>query len=106
MISFGLVTIPIKLYSAVQPKELSFHLLHKEDLSPIRFARVCKKDGREIAYENIVKGYEIENGDYVVMDDGDFEKANVRETSSIEIVQFTDENSDDRKGLARHNKRN
>lgn len=90
-LSFGLVTIPVKLYSAVQPKELHFNLLHKEDLSPIRFAKVCKKDGREIPYENIVKGFEYENGDYIIMADEDFEKANIRETSTIEIIQFADE---------------
>jgi DNA end-binding protein Ku len=89
-LSFGLVNIPIKLYSAVEPKELSFNLLHKTDLSPIRFARVCRKDGKEIPYEDIVKGYEYEEGDYVVMDNEDFKKANVRETSTIEILSFAE----------------
>lgn len=87
-LSFGLVNIPVKLYSAVEQKELSFNLLHKEDFSPIRFARVCRKDGKEIPYEDIVKGYEYEPGDFVVMDDEDFKKANIKETSSIEIVNF------------------
>ncbi len=90
-LSFGLVTIPIRLYSALQPKELSFHLLHKKDLSPIRFAKVCRAEGSEVAYEDIVKGYEYHDGDYVVMTDEDFKKANVTENSTIEIIQFTDE---------------
>lgn len=88
-LSFGLVNIPVKMYSALEPKELSFNFLHKEDLSPIRFARVCRRDGKEIPFEEIVRGYEYEPGDYVVMTDEDFKKANLRETSSIEILNFT-----------------
>lgn len=63
-------------------------MLHKEDLSPIRFARVCRRDGKEIPFEDIVKGYEYESGDYVVLVDEDFKKANPKETSSIEIQNF------------------
>lgn len=95
MLSFGLVTIPVKLYSAVQPNELSFHLLHKADVSPIRFAKVCKQEGKEVPYEDIVKGYEIEDGEYVIMADDDFKKAHRRETSTIEIIQFARESEID-----------
>lgn len=70
-------------------------MLHKDDLSPIRFARVCRKDGKEIPYENIVKGYEYEPGDYVVLADEDFKKANLKETSSIEIQNFVGEDEID-----------
>lgn len=90
-ISFGLVNIPIKLYSAVESHELGFHMLHKKDFSPIRYAKVCKADGEEIPYEDIVKGYEYGKGDYVVMDDEDFKKASPKRTKTIEIKEFVDE---------------
>ena len=61
-LSFGLIYIPIRLYSASQPRELKFKLLHKKDLSEIRYARICKADGKEIPWEDIVKGYEYEKG--------------------------------------------
>ncbi|NGX59138.1 MAG: hypothetical protein KR126chlam3_00285 [Chlamydiae bacterium] len=66
-LSFGLINIPVNLYSGTKEKELSFHLLHKKDLSPIRYARICKKDGKEIPWEDVVKGYELESGDMVVL---------------------------------------
>ncbi|HYE59867.1 MAG TPA: Ku protein [Candidatus Kapabacteria bacterium] len=96
-LSFGLVNIPVKLYSAVERKELSFHYLHATDLSPIRFAKVCRADGQEIAYEDIVKGYEYEDGDYIVLTEEDFEKANVKETHVIDIEQFVREQEIDTK---------
>lgn len=89
--SFGLVNIPVSMYSAVAPKELSFHFLHKKDLSPIRFARVCRQDGKEIPYDDIVRGYEYAKGDYVVLTEEDFKKANVREVSTIDIMNFVEE---------------
>lgn len=87
-ISFGLVNIPIKLYSASKDKGVSFNLLHKSDFSPIRFARVCKNDGQEIPYEEIVKGYQYQKGDYIVLADEDFEKVNQKKTKSVEISGF------------------
>ena len=89
-LSFGLINIPINLYSAIKDKELKFHFLHAKDLSPIRFGRICKKDGKEIPWEDVVKGYELKNGDYVVLADEDFEKANLRRVKTIEILDFTD----------------
>jgi DNA end-binding protein Ku len=94
-ISFGLVNIPIRLYSASEERELKFNLLHKKDLSPVRYARICKTDGREIPYEDIVKGYEFEKGGFVVMEEKDFKKANVRKTKSIDIIEFTEEDKID-----------
>jgi DNA end-binding protein Ku len=91
LISFGLVNIPVKLYSATEGQGLSFHMLHDKDLSPIRFARVCRADGKEIPYENIVKGYEYVEGDYVVLLDQDFERANIKRTKTIEILDFTED---------------
>lgn len=89
-ISFGLVNIPVKLYSATGGERLSFHLLHKDDMSAIRYAKVCKEEEKEVSKEDIVKGYEYAKGEYVVVEDEDFKKANVRRTSTIEIEGFTD----------------
>ena len=89
-ISFGLVNIPVSLYSASEERELSFHLLHKKDHSPIRFARLCKSDGHEVPNEEIVKGYEISKGRYVLLDEDDFRHANMRKSKSIEIFEFID----------------
>lgn len=89
-ISFGLVNIPIKLYSASEERALHFNLLHKTDFPPpVRFARVCRADGQEIPYEEIVHGYQYQKGDYIVLADEDFEKANQKKTKSISISGFT-----------------
>lgn len=89
-LSFGLINIPIRVYPASEEHVLEFHMLHKKDLSPVRFARVCKDDGQEVAFSDIVKGYEYQKGEYVVVEDKDFKAANPKKTSSIEILQFTD----------------
>lgn len=89
-ISFGLVNIPIKLYTASKERTLSFNLLHKKDFSPIRFARICRVDGREIPEEEIVKGFEYRKGDYIIVDDEDFEKVDLKKTKMIEISGFVD----------------
>lgn len=94
-LSFGLINIPVNLFSGTREKELKFHLLHKKDLSPIRYARVCKKDGEEIPWEEIVKGYELENGDMVVLTEEDFEKANIHRVKTIEILDFAEEDQID-----------
>ena len=90
-ISFGLVNIPIKLYSAAEEYELSLTMLHKKDSSPIRYAKFCKAEEKEIPYKEVVKGYEFQKGQYVVISDKDFEHANVSATHTIDIVEFTDE---------------
>ncbi|MBX4197386.1 Ku protein [Candidatus Saccharibacteria bacterium] len=91
-IGFGLVNIPVKLYSASHPREgLDLDMLHKEDHSPIRYARICREDGDEVPYNEIVKGYEYKKGDYIVLTQEDFKKADVRETKTIDIKQFADE---------------
>lgn len=89
-IAFGLVNIPVKLYTASEEHGLNLTMLHKADHSPIRFARICRSDGKEIPYEDIVKGYEYQKGDFVVLTDKDFEKANVRTSHVIDIVEFSD----------------
>lgn len=94
-LSFGLVHIPIRMYRASLDKALSFRLLHKKDLSEVRYARICKKEGKEIPWEEIVKGFEHEKGKYVVLTDEDFKRADVKRTETIEIVTFTDESGVD-----------
>jgi DNA end-binding protein Ku len=92
-ISFGLVNIPVKLYSAVQSNELNFDMLSKKDMSPIRYARISTKSGKEIKYQDIVKGFEYKKGQYVVVTDEDFKKASPKKSQLIEIQSFakTDE---------------
>lgn len=94
-ISFGLVNIPVKLYSATGEEQLDLNMLHKTDLSPIRYAKICKAEGKEIPYSEIVKGYEYTKGDYVVLTDEDFERANINKTKAINITQFIDESEID-----------
>jgi DNA end-binding protein Ku len=89
-ISFGLINIPVKLYTAVRDTRPDFDLLHRRDLSPIRYARVCAAEGEEVPYEEIVKGYEFRKGDYVVLEDEDLQRANVRKTQTIDISDFVD----------------
>ncbi|MFN3403009.1 MAG: Ku protein [Cytophagaceae bacterium] len=87
-ISFGLVNIPVKLYSASGDNKLDLDMLSKEDLAPIRYAKISTSTGQEIEFKDIVKGYEIEKGQYVILDDEDFKKANARKTRTIEILDF------------------
>ncbi|MFZ2804538.1 MAG: Ku protein [Patescibacteria group bacterium] len=94
-ISFGLINIPVRLYSASVEREFNFQLLHKKDLSPISYARVCRAEGKEVPYEDVVKGYEYRKGDYVILHDEDFEKVDLKRTKSIDISSFTDESEID-----------
>lgn len=89
-ISFGLVHIPVRLYSASRQRELKFKMLHKKDLSEIRYARICKADGKEIPWEDIVKGYEYQDGNYIVLTEEDFEKADPEKNRTIEILDFAE----------------
>jgi DNA end-binding protein Ku len=89
-ISFGLVTVPVKMYSAVSRKTVRFHQLNGKTGVRIQQKRVDPSTGDEVAYEDIVKGYEFRRGEYVIMTDEDFERANSRRTKTIEIVSFTD----------------
>src|ERR1700735_5024686 len=87
-ISFGLVTIPISLFPATRREELKFRLLRASDLSPVNYKRVAEADGKEVAWDQIVKGYEYEKGKYVVLKDEDFARVDVEATQTVEIVQF------------------
>lgn len=89
-IGFGLVNIPIKIFSAVQASELDLDMLDKKDHSNIHFQRVNAKTGREVAWENIVRGYKLD-GQYVVLTDEDFEKVRPEKNKIINITEFVDE---------------
>ena len=86
-IGFGLVNIPVKLYSATQQSDLNLDMLDKKDHAHIKFKRVNENTGREIAWSNIVKGYKYQ-GDYVVLGDKDFEQASPKKSKLIEITDF------------------
>jgi len=91
-VSFGLVNIPIKMYSGSETHEgLDLHMLHKQDHAPVRYARICRKDGKEIPYDEIVKGYEYQDGDYIELTKEDFKRADAKRTKSLEIRQFVEE---------------
>lgn len=89
-ISFGLVTVPVKLYPAVRKKDVSFHQVDEASGSRIKYKRVSEKTGREIPYERIKKGYEVEDGEYVVIDPKELEKLTPEATKRIDITDFVD----------------
>lgn len=89
-IGFGLVNIPVKMYSATQESSLDLDMLDRKDKANIRFKRVNEKTGKEVKWADIVRGYEL-NGKYVILDEKDFEKASPEKSKEIEIVQFVDE---------------
>ena len=90
-ISFGLVNIPVELYSAEDKKSFKFSMLDKRDLSPVGYKRYSKKTKKEVEWSNIVKGYEYEKDQYVVLSDEDFKRANVKATQTIDIQCFVSE---------------
>ncbi len=89
-ISFGLVNIPVKLYSAINPSELDLDMLDKKDHANIKFKRVNERTGKEVPWENIVRGYLL-NDRYVVLDKKEFENASPKQTKTIEIMDFAEE---------------
>jgi DNA end-binding protein Ku len=89
-ISFGLVSIPVGLYSAETRDEISFKLLDRKTMSPIHYKRVSEESGQEVPWEETVRGYEYEPGEYVVMSDEDLKRAAPEATQTIDIVDFVD----------------
>lgn len=87
-IAFGLVNIPVELRTAVRSDHVAFRLLHEEDLSPVRYERVCTTDGEPVPWSEIVKGYEYEKGKFIVMTDDDFAAAALGASRTIEILDF------------------
>ena len=95
-INFGLVNIPVRMYSGSDKHQgLDLDMLHKKDNSPINYARICQKEHHEVPFNEIVKGYQYAKGKYVVLDNDDFEKANIHKTKNIEIAQFVKEDEID-----------
>ena len=89
-IAFGLVNIPVELYSAVRDHRPRFRLLHAKDESPVRYERVCQNEGKPVAWEDLVKGYEYERGQFVVLTKDDFKTAALEKTKTVDILDFVD----------------
>jgi DNA end-binding protein Ku len=89
-ISFGLVSIPVRVYTATDEKTLRFNQLHEKDMGRIRYKRVCAKDGEEVSFDEIVKGYEYEKDHYVVLTDEELDSVPVESSRAIDIEQFVD----------------
>jgi DNA end-binding protein Ku len=87
-ISFGLVNVPVRLYSAVQEHKLRFHFVHEKDSSPIGYQKICKKEDEPVPDDEIVKAFEFTKGEYVFMEDEDFAAAKVEGYKTIDIVDF------------------
>ncbi len=89
-ISFGLVNIPIALYPATRKEELKFRLLRKKDHSPVNYKRVAAKDGKEVPWDEIVKGYEYEKGKFIVLNEKDFQRVDLEATQTVDIQDFVE----------------
>jgi len=89
-ISFGLVSIPISLHPATRREELKFRLLRASDLSPVNYKRVAESDGKEVPWDQIVKGYEYEKGKFVVIKDEDFARVDIEATQTVDIIHFVE----------------
>src|ERR1700733_5299452 len=87
-ISFGLVQIPVSLATAERPNELSFHQLDRRDNSPIGYERINKRTGKKVEWDDIVRGYEVTKGSFVIVTDEDFRKANGEASQTIDIQAF------------------
>ena len=88
VISFGLVAIPVSMYTATQDNDIHFNQLHKEDQSRVRYKKTCGHCGKELKTEDIVKGYEYDKERYVVVSDDEIEKIKTKEEKSIQILHF------------------
>lgn len=89
-ISFGLVNIPIALYPATRREELKFRLLRASDHSPVNYKRVAQADGKEVPWDEIVKGYEYEKGKFIVLSEQDFQRVDLEATKTVDIQDFVD----------------
>jgi DNA end-binding protein Ku len=87
-ISFGLVNIPVRMYSAIEEKKLRFHFLHTKDDSPIGYDKICKAEGKSVPDDEIGKAFEVSKGEYVYLDDKDFEAARVEGYKTMELTDF------------------
>jgi DNA end-binding protein Ku len=89
-LAFGLVNIPIELYGATRDHRPKFRLLHAKDEAPVKYERVCQSEGKPVAWEDLVKGYEYQKGHFVVLTKDDFKTAALEKTKTIDILDFVD----------------
>lgn len=89
-IAFGLVNIPVELYSAVRDHRPKFRLLHAKDESPVQYERICQTEGKPVGWEDLVKGYEYEKGQFVILTKDDFKTAALEKTKTVDILDFVD----------------
>lgn len=87
-VSFGLISIAVKVYSATETKDIRFHQMHRTDGGRIRYRKVCELDNTEVAASDIVKGYDVGDGDMVVLEDSDFEQLPLATKSVIDVIEF------------------
>src|SRR5689334_15575027 len=92
-ISFGLVYIPVQMYSATTSTRIDLDFLDKRDFSPVGYQRINKKTGKVVEWGDIIKGYQYKKGQYVALNDEDFKRANVKATQTIDIGRFVDAGS-------------
>ena len=88
--SFGMVTIPVKLYAATEQRDVRFRLLHKADGAPIEEKRFCTADGKEVAWDDLVRGYEVSKGDFVILDPDEIDAAKPPSSTTIDIGDFVE----------------
>ena len=89
-ISFGMVTIPVKLYTATEDKDIRFRLLHRKDGSPIEEKRFCIKENKEVSWDELARGYEVSKGEYVILEPEEIEEAEPETAHTIEIGDFVE----------------
>ena len=87
-LTFGLVSIPVELRTAVRADHVSFRMLHAEDLSPVKYERVCQADGEPVPWGEIVKGYEYEKGKFVVLEPAELKALALPSSKAIEVLEF------------------
>ena len=87
-ISFGLVTIPVELHTAVRAARPKFRLLHAKDLSPIEYRKVCSRDGKPVSWDDLVKGYKYEPGQFVTLTKDDLETAALEKSRAVHVLDF------------------
>lgn len=90
-VAFGLVNVPVELHPAVRDHRPRFRLLHAKDESPVEYRRVCRKEGKPVAWEDLVKGYEVERGRYVLLTKEDFETAALERSRTVDVLDFVNE---------------
>src|SRR3982751_5334 len=89
-VAFGLVNIPVELYSATRDHRPKFRMLHAKDESPVHYERVCQSEGKPVGWEDLVKGYEYEKGQFVILTKDDFKTAALEKTKTVDILDFVD----------------